>query len=201
MTSALISIKRRCPLVWRAVERVNGWLFSLRFPDFGRIMADVLKNFRSDDFIFSPVAEEDIPALSDFLCGQPAERTEYFKPHDFDAETLTRMYRGGAFGMMKITEKAGGRFAGYFFLRCFFIGRAFHGLIAAECFAGRGLGTAMWALSSKICSLCGLRMFATVSEKNAASLVSARKATDVTVVEKLADGYLLVECKPLCDND
>lgn len=195
MTSLLILIKHRCPRIWRAVERVNGGLFALRCSGFGRTVAEVLDGFTVDGFRFSPVSAEDITALSAFLNRQPADRLEHFDPHGFDADTLRRLYENPAFAMMKVSCGADNRIAGYFFLRCFFIGKAFHGLITDKEFAGRGLGTAMWSVSARICEKSGLRMFATVSKHNAASLASAKRGTDVVVVGELADDYLLIECR------
>ena len=200
MTSLLISIKHRCPRIWQAVELVNGWLFAWRCPGFGHAAAEVMAEYDCGEFGFAPVVAEDIPALSEFLNRQPAESREHFDPHGFDAETLTRLLRNPAFVMMKAVCRDGGSLVGYFFLRCFFIGRAFHGLIVDRSYTNCGLGTSMWAVSSQICYRCGLRMFATVSRHNAASLASARRGTQVTVTEELAGGYLLVECKPKNDE-
>lgn len=196
MTSLLIHIKHRCPLIWRAVERVNGLLFALRFGPMDDVVREVLGTCCTQDgYRFSSVESDDIPSLSAFLGSLPPQRLEHFNPHAFDVKTLRRLHRNPAFVMMKITHVSDCRLAGYFFLRCFFVGKAFHGLVVAESCAGRGLGTRMWALSSRICARKGLRMFATVSQDNAASLLSARRGTQVRVAEQLADGYLLIECK------
>lgn len=174
---------------------MNGVLFALLRPHFGRRAAGVLSGYEGGEFRFSPVAEQDIERLSRFLTSQPAERMRYFNPHGFDTATLRRLHRNPAFVMMK-AENGDGTLAGYFFLRCFFTGKAFHGLAASEQVRGCGLGRQMWYLSSKICAAGGVRMLATVSEQNVPSLVSARQGTHVTVVERLFGNYLLIECKP-----
>lgn len=194
MTSLLILIKHRFPWIWRAVESVNGWLFSLLHPRFAETVSAVLDGCDNGVFRFSAVDEGEAEALSEFLCRMPASRVEHFAPHAFDADTLRRLCSNPSFAMMKVVHIADGSIAGYFFLRCFFIGRAFHGLVVGEEYSGRGLGTQMWSLSSRICAGSDLRMFATVSRSNAASLASARRGTDVAVVEELANGYLLIEC-------
>lgn len=200
MTKLLIGIKRRCPRLWRAVERVNGRLFALRYPHFDAAVQAVLAESTCGEFSFAPVAEEELGELSALLTRQPAERMTWFAPHGFDGTTLERLWRNRAFAMMKIAD-ADRQIVGYFFLRCFFVGRAFHGLLADARYAHRGLGRAMWALSARICAASGLQMLATVSPANGASLASARQATEVTVLEELADGYLLIECKPRPTND
>lgn len=196
MTSLLISIKHRFPLVWRAVERVNGLLFALRFRDFDRHVGEVLDSQCGGAFDFLRAGADDAVRLSEFLRSQSAARLEYFNPHPFDAETLRRLGANRAFRMMKVVDRTDGEIAGYFFLRCFFVGKAFHGLIVDARHEGRGIGSAMWALSAEICRRAGLRMFATVAEHNLPSLASARRGTEVEVVERLANEYLLIECKP-----
>lgn len=196
MTSLLIYIKHRFPWIWNAVEWINGRLFTLLYPKLAECVDEVLGECRCDKVEFSAVTSDDIAALSEFRHSQRYEYLSYFDPHPFDAATLTRLLGNRSFAMMKITSRTDGHIVGYFFLRCFFIGKAFHGLIVDERCTNRGLGTAMWALSSRICSKLGLRMFATVSERNAASLTSARNATEVEVAGRLSNGYLLIECKP-----
>lgn len=196
MTSLLIAIKHRCPWIWRSVEWLNGRLFALRYPGLERTAAAVLAEVSEAEYAFAPVRTEDLAELSAFLERQPAERRRYFDPHGFDRKTLEKLRKNRAFAMMKITETTHGRIVGYFFLRGFFVGRAFHGLIVDADHANRGLGTAMWATAMRICDRMGLRMFATIAEANTASLISVRRATEVEVVEQLARSYLLIECKP-----
>lgn len=195
IASLLIRIKHRCPWIWRAVERLNGWLFALRYPRFGRTVSEVLEGVSVGEFDFSAVTADDIQSLSSFLTGDEAAGFDHFDPHAFDCATLTRLLGNRSFAMMKVVRRSDGAIAGYFFLRCFFIGRAFHGLAVGRSMRGCGIGTAMWALSMRICSSAGVRMFATVSKHNAASLASLHRAVEATVVEELADDYLLVECK------
>lgn len=200
MTSLLIRIKHRCPRLWRLVERLNGRLFALRYPTLTAAAAAVLAERPADEFVFSVVTSADAAALSAFLTGQPAERLACFAPHGFDTATLNDLLCNRAFVLMQICRRTEGEIVGYFFLRGFFVGKAFHGLLVDRRYGGRGLGTAMWALSMEICRRQQLRMFATVSAHNAASLASARRATAVTVVERLADDYLLIACKPKATN-
>lgn len=194
MTSLLIYLKRHCSWLWIQVERMNGWLFGLRYPDLSVKATDILTGYTSGEFDFSLVCREDLTSLSNFLNRMPAEYMACFNPHPFDKATLDRLFTNEAFLMMKITRKEDGDIVGYYFLRCFFIGRAFHGLLVDKVYCNRGLGTAMWTLSMEICHAAGLRMFATVFSHNVASLRSVSKATHVRMVEKLADDYQLIEC-------
>lgn len=201
MTSLLIFLKHHCPWFWRAVEWVNGRLFALRYPAARRVAVEVLQECTNEVFLFSLVQTSDLPALSAFCTGQPEGYLAHFDPHRFDVSTFGRLLKNPAFVLMKITNVSDGSLVGYFFLRGFCIGRAFHGLLVAEQYRNRGLGSAMWSASMQLCTRLGLRMFATVSEQNAASLASACRATETVVAERLANGYLLIACKPKLADD
>lgn len=192
----MVSLKKRCPPVWRMVEWGNGVLFGLRHPAMERSARRVLLRQKHGGFSFSLVGSGDIDALASFLGRQPEAALAYFHPHGFDRETLCRLLWNRAFVMMKVVREADGLMVGYFFLRCFFIGRAFHGLIVAPEAAGRGIGTKMWATAADICHAERLRMFATISAKNVPSLRSCGRGTAMRIVERLADDYMLVECEP-----
>lgn len=178
-----------------AVEWVNGKFFTLLYPRLPQYESAVLARHYGNGFSFSEITAGDIDELSAFAKKQPPAYLAYFDPHPFDVRTLKKMLDNRSFAMMKVTDDTNGRIVGYFFLRCFFTGKAFHGLVVDEDYRNRGLGSAMWALSSEICDMSGLKMCATVSERNAASLISANRGTAVTVVEKLTNDYLLIACK------
>lgn len=195
LVSALISLKKNCAPLWQVVEWCNGILFHLLHPSIETTAASVLQAYDALPCRFSLLESCDVDALKAFLDNQPDYALTHFHPHAFDMATLARLQRNKAFVMMKAVDKCDGTMVGYFFLRCFFIGRTFHGLIVDAAAHGHGIGTAMWMLASTICSKERLRMFATISPNNQASYSSCKRATDINVVEHLANGYLLVECK------
>lgn len=202
MTAVLIYIKRHFVWFWHLVEMLNGWLFQLRYPDFSASARQVLDAHNGQDFDYSPVSEDEIGALSDFFSAIPREHLVYFNPHPFDRRTLTRMYGNKNFFLMKATRKGEDKsIVGYFFLRGFFIGRAYQGLVVKQEFCNRGIGTAMWTLAMDICAKEHLRMFATIHTLNAASFHSVQRATDVTILECLSNDYLHLECKKKARKD
>ena len=178
------------------MEYFNATLFRLRFHGLKKVSEEVLGNYKKDGYVYLPVEISDIEALSEFRHKQKHKYLCYFDPHPFDTKTLERLLSNPSYSLMKIVEKSTGELVGYFFLRCFFIGKAFHGLIVDQDHTNRGLGTSMWEISMEICNKMGLRMFATVSEKNIPSLTSAGNATDVKISEKLDNDYYLIECSP-----
>lgn len=194
LTSVLIRLKHACPALWRVVEWGNSQLMALRYP---RLRDQAVAACRTIACLsqteWSLVTPDDAPSLSAFLTSMPERLTAWFAPHPFDPSTLRRMACGNSFVMLKVTH--GGRIVGYHFLRCFFTGKAFHGLIVADDMAGRGIGTHMWALAADICQRLGLDMQATIHPENIASLTSCRHGCDATIISTLSNGYLQVKCR------
>ena len=194
MIRFLVAFKRKFPWVWNRVEDLNGLLFRLRYRNVGRTAESVLGRVDVASCRFSLLEKAEIPALEALLAGQPEGYFAWFAPHRFDRDTLERLFRNPSFLMMKVTAPDGSM-VGYFFLRCFFIGRAFAGLMVDRDWQNRGIGTAIWAASADICGKAGLRMQATMSSENIASIASCRKGTDYRTLQALEDHYFAVECK------
>lgn len=197
MTGLIIAIKHRFPSLWRIVEWANGKAMRLRYPGLAAIAAREIAaaSAAAGKFSFSPVSADDLPGLSRFLTSLPEESLMFFRPHDFDPATMSRLHRSGSFVMIA-ARNASGELVGYNFLRCFADGRCFHGLVVGPGARGLGIGTAMWNLGAAIASSAGMKMFATISESNTASLTSCTRGCSATTVEKLPNGYLLLRCEP-----
>ncbi len=194
LTSLLVKLKHSCPWIWRGVEAVNSSLVRARYPRIKSIAEEEARHIATDDSIeWSLVTPDDAERLSAFLTSIPLERKQWFDPHPFDAATLRRMASGHSFVMLKVTK--GNEIVGYHFLRCFFIGKAFHGLIVSESAAGHGIGTRMWSLGAAISARAGLMMEATISESNLPSLTSCRRGCRTTVLSTLPGGYLHLRCE------
>ena len=201
MTGFLVSIKHNHPVIWEFVESVNGVLFRLFYGNVSARAAAVLEGNSVAGCGFDLVHENDLPGLENFLQSQTPETLKWFNPHGFDTRTLRRLFKNPAFIMMKVYQEDGGSTAGYFFLRCFFIGQAFAGLIVDPKWQNRGIGSRIWKLQSEICTECRLRMRATVSSENKSSIASCRNGTTVSGMQQLDNGYLAMECKSMINNN
>lgn len=195
MISLLIKIKHHIPFLWHAAEGLNSFLGGIRYKDLKKESEKVLFNCRMEGFTFSVVTAEDIKPIISMRNRQRPSYIENFNPHDFNETTLLSMLNNNAYSLMKVTKTGTEDIVGYFFIRSFFVGRAFHGLLTDEKFSNKGIGTYMWKISMEICRNKGLRMFATMSDSNKASFRSAQKATEVEIVKNLDNNYLLIECR------
>ncbi len=195
MIAFFLVIKRKCPGLWNRMEDVNGLLFRIRYRRLPEKAAEILKRQEVSGYRFSLLEETDLPELEVFLNAQPDNNLKWFHPHPFDAKTLRRLWRNPAFLMMKVTVPDG-RMAGYFFLRGFFIGRAFTGLIVDQAHQNQGIGTVIWVSCADICHAAGLKMQATIAPENQPSVKSCHRATEVRQIADLDDGYMAVQCSP-----
>lgn len=196
MISLLIKIKHKLPAIWHLAENVNGRLTSLRFKGMQDYSRRILDQRIMEGFSFSMLKPEEIPSILELHRRQNPEYLKNFNPHPFDMETLRDMAGNRAYVLMKVTEDATGEIVGYFFIRSFFVGKAFHGLLTDEKFSGRGIGSSMWRISMEICRGLGLRMFATMAQDNIASYKSAQNGTEVNLLKKMENNFILIECCP-----
>lgn len=192
MIGLLLKIKHRLPFVWRGIERLNGVLFVMLHRR--RVMASAracLGRYRLDGLTFRLLALADGPALSDFLTRQPAARTEFFKPHGFDAASVARQARNPAFMMFGVFREEA--LVGYFFLRCFWNRRAFVGRIIDQGWDGRGIGRVMNSILYNTAWDSGFRCMTTISRHNRAVVRSHANNSASHVLGDLPGDYMLVE--------
>ena len=176
--------------LWRLIERLNAWLFSMRY---GR---------RLRSFSFSEIPEgyelvpfRDVPTekMVAFFERQPKEAFMFFRPHAFDARSIQRLMKNRAFLAYVLMDASNGKIAGYCFNRCFFHGQGFRGRMVDIDYRGRGLGTSMNKLLNEVGLGIGLRLFETVSKDNVASYRSALSASNVKVVKEMPNNELYLE--------
>ena len=183
-------IRDRLSWLWNLIERLNGWLFWMRY---GR---------RLRSFSFSEVPEgyelvplKDVPTekMVAFFEHQPEEAFIYFRPHAFDAQSIQRLQGNRAFLAYVLMDPSNEKIVGYCFNRCFFHGQGFRGRMVDIDYRGKGLGTAMNKLLNEVGFGIGLRLFETVSKDNVASYRSALSASDVKVVKEMPNNELYLE--------
>ncbi len=181
-------IQSKAPWLWSVLERGNGQLFLLRY---GRRLRGCLPKILTNYPSVKVVDQGDSSALEAFFATQPESAFQYFRPHGFDVRTIEELVKNPSLLMFIVEQNQ--EIVGYFFLRSFFIGKAFLGKMVDYGCQGQGVGKMMCQCAMDISSSLGLRMFETISKDNLASLYSSQKVLEVKVLEEMENGYLFIE--------
>ena len=181
------------PWAWNAIEKVNEWLFVLRY---GRRVKKVIVSSLPEGY--SLIKMRDVPneKIVSFFEHQPEEAFQFFNPHKFDAKSIRRLQKNSSYLAYLLIDKSTGQIAGYCFNRCFFQGKGFRGRMVDIDYRGKGLGTAMNKILNEVGFGIGLRLFETVSKDNVASYRSALSASNVKVLEEMENNELYLEILP-----
>jgi len=193
MIRLLLFIKHHLGFLWRVAEFCNGLLFRFLFwKKIDKAVKSVCCEYSSSEMIFRPVQEADITALSAFFHDQPDESYRYFKPHDFDENTLYRLWKNPSFfPMIAVTED--NQIAGYFMIRCFVNRKAFAGFLVGYNFQGCGIVKKMCRIVFNICWSNHFRTFATVSKANARAIAVYRSINEFKILKELPNDYIYIE--------
>lgn len=186
-------IKERCGFLWDMVEWGNASLFACIHQSKLREIPDILEKC-STRFIIRETSMKDVEPLVKFFNEQPSEAYTFFKPHEFDEQSVKKVIRNKAFLTYIVLD--GTTIVGYFFLRCFVNGKCFRGRMVSQTMQGNGLGKLMSYVMGKVAAHLSLRMFCSISPENFASMNSAKANNDMKIIKVLENGYYYIECTP-----
>lgn len=186
-------LKDKLPFLWTIAEKINEWLFLLRY---GKRLPKAIHSIKSTHSRYSHkyATSDDIDALVMFFQKQPTGSFRFFKPHAFDGASIKRLIQNRSFLAFVIFD--GTTVVGYYFLRSFFIGKAYLGKIVDADYQGKGIGKEMCLTAMDLASKLKLRMYETISKDNLSSLYSTQKVLDVKIIRELPDNYLYIEDFP-----
>jgi L-amino acid N-acyltransferase YncA len=191
MTATLIWTKHHCQFVWRIIEVCNVFLLGLCF---GRKLKNVQGSYNRQEAAigyFRALGESDAEEVFELLQRVTEEEKVFFNPHDFDITKINKILRSR--GYMTFGFFSQEKLAGYFFLRLFFVKKAFIGRYVERSFRGKGVGK---EISRFLCDLgkdLGFKVYSTISKDNLASLGSHRSTVCMEVVKELPNNYVLVK--------
>lgn len=183
-------VKDRLPFIWDGIEKVNEWLFVLRY---GKKVKSIAVTCVPEGYELVELKDIDTTLIVKFFEHQPGEAYTFFKPHGFDEKSIKRLQKNKSYLAYLLIDKANGQIAGYCFNRCFFQGKGFRGRMVDIDYRGKGLGTAMNKMLNEVGFGIGLRLFESVSKDNVASYRSALSASNVEVVKELPHNELYLE--------
>lgn len=183
--------------LWNIIEMLNAFVFALTHKSALEKIPEILKGC-SGQFLLRVAAPADAVSLANFFAEQPEEAFEFFKPHDFDEKTLSKIIRNRAFLTFLVLD--GEKIVGYFFLRCFVNGKSFRGKIVDYRYRGKGIAKLQGLAATKVATALGMRVFGTISPDNYASLASSKAVNEVKIVKTLDNGYYYIEYLPKKDE-
>lgn len=187
-------LRDKMPWILDLVDVLNSFLFSLIYS--GKLKKIDLQE-GVDNYKVLPISDVDTAELVKFFIEQPEDAFKFFKPHEFDAKSLKKLQKNHAFlGFVLKNEK---QIVGYVFLRSFFTGKCFRGKMVDYRYRGKGFAKILGMLANKVAYGIGLRMFATVSPENMASLQSSKAVNKVKIIKTMPNGDFYVEELPKKD--
>ena len=179
--------------LWSLIEFVNSMLFGFRY---GKKVKDFCFTTVPSGYNVYPIKEVPNEDLVLFFERQPEDAYIYFRPHGFDAKSISKLQKNKSFLAYVLKDKKNGKIAGYCFNRSFLHGKGFRGRMVDIDYRGKGLGTAMNKMLNEVGFEIGLRLFESVSKDNVASYRSALSASNVKVVQELPHNELYLEILP-----
>lgn len=186
-------LRDKFPFIWYTIEKVNEWLFVLRY---GKKVKNMAVTCVPEGYELVELKDIDTTLIVKFFEHQPEEAYTFFKPHGFDEKSIKRLQKNKSYLAYLLIDKANGQIAGYCFNRCFFQGKGFRGRMVDVNYRGKGLGIAMNKMLNEVGFGIGLRLFESVSKDNVASYKSALSASNVKVVKELPHNELYLEILP-----
>jgi len=173
-------------------EIMNGLIFRVLFKKrFDASVIKIINKYKSDSCDFKLIEENDLEDLYLMLNKQDKEQFEFFKPHNFDKQTLKMLFKNPSFFMFGVFVN--GEIIGYFFLRCFINKKSFTGRIVDQKHQGKGIARRMGIILHNFAWINNFRVFGTASKKNTKSLRSYSSINNYRIIRELKDDYIYFE--------
>ena len=186
--------------MWYLIGYINSFLFGLRYSKYDNAITEILKKY-SDGVVvkeqplrFEVLGKDNISALVKMFSEQPVNAFDFFRPHEFDSQTLRHLAADKSF--LAYVVMADKEAVGYFFQRSFFWGKSFRGYMTDCRWQRLGINRLMNLCATEISSLLGLDVFGSISPRNIASMKSAQSANDIRIIETLDNGDYYVQYLP-----
>lgn len=197
-------LRDHCGWIWELAEAANSLAFSIRYASGLKRVPRVLERFNTVDMRVRMADVADAEALAAFFAQQPEEDFKYFRPHEFDVQTLRKLLGRTSFLMfvvepLKPSETLETPLLGYFFLRSFVHGQSYLGKMVDHEHQGQGIGKLMCKAAMDVALCLGVRMFESINRDNMASMRSTGAVLKQVILEELEHGDLLIEDLPLED--
>lgn len=176
-------LRDKYPWIWDGIEQINSFLFGLRYKRKLKKLEEVLKKHQ-DLYAVEYVTEDHVAPLARFFEEQPEEAFKYFKPHEFDEKTIRKIQKSKSFLACVVKDKVNESIVGYFFLRCFFIGKCFRGYMVDYRQRNKGISKLTSKVMTELANLLGIPSYGTIAPENVASM----KSQNAKIIKQLENG-------------
>ena len=194
MIKILLFIKHKFYFIWDLIERFNGAVFRLfYYKEIEKSVLVSISKFENREFQFKKINKSELTQLSVFFNDQSAETYTYFKPHNFDVRTLTRLFNNCSFYMFGVFDQD--QIVGYFMIRFFINKKAIVGFLVDPKQQGKGIAKTMGRIMFNICWSNQFKVFATVSKLNIPAIKSYKSINNFVVLKELEDNFIFIEFK------
>ncbi len=188
----LIFIKHHLTSLWKIIEWINRFVFSLTYRSkLLKIVPVVISEFSDPPFVYRRLSLSDSDMLWTLINQQPASDLEFFHPHGFELESIKEQLRNSSMLMMGSFD--GVKMVGYFFLRFFANKKCFVGRLIDKDYRGKGIGSVMNNIMYQVAWRMKFRCLSTISLNNELIMNAHSKNQNMIVLKKLQNDYLLVE--------
>ena len=191
------------PWMWNLIGYINSFLFGLRYSRYDNAITEILKKYSDGNVVkghhlrFEVLGKDNISALVKMFSEQPENAFEFFRPHEFDSQTLRHLAADKSF--LAFVVMADKEAVGYFFQRSFFWGKSFRGYMTDCRWQRLGINRLMNLCATEISSLLGLDVFGSISPRNKASMKSAQSANEIRIIKTVDNGDYYVQYLPKKD--
>lgn len=189
--------------MWNLIGYINSFLFGLRYSRYDNAITEILKKYSDGNVVkghhlrFEVLGKDNISALVKMFSEQPENAFEFFRPHEFDSQTLRHLAADKSF--LAFVVMADKEAVGYFFQRSFFWGKSFRGYMTDCRWQRLGINRLMNLCATEISSLLGLDVFGSISPRNKASMKSAQSANEIRIIKTVDNGDYYVQYLPKKD--
>lgn len=186
--------------MWNLIGYINSFLFGLRYSRYDNAITEILKKYSDGNVVkghhlrFEVLGKDNISALVKMFSEQPENAFEFFRPHEFDSQTLRHLAADKSF--LAFVVMADNKAVGYFFQRSFFWGKSFRGYMTDCRWQRLGINRLMNLCATEISSLLGLDVFGSISPRNKASMKSAQSANEIRIIKTVDNGDYYVQYLP-----
>lgn len=189
-------LRDKCPWIWDLVERLNSFLFYIRYGRKLKQLPEILEHYQ-DEYRIELIERKHLDGLTRFFQEQPEEAFEFFRPHAFDWKTLGKLQKSKAFLSFVVQKEDA--IVGYFFLRCYFMGKCFRGYMVDYRWRNKGISKLTAKVMTDVATMLEIPSYGTIAPENMASMKSQGAVNDIKIIEQLANGDYYVEYCPKAD--